>query len=469
MVIWGPDFNGERFDLLIGDSGRRDEALDGLRRWIEARAALDDRPFPLWPAGCFIVPESPASTAPDGAAYPAGTVLFPPERLIMRSLQAEGDGTWLEGAESLVNPELAGEGAAAFTAGAILYRIFSGAPPFPNQNRDLLHQDIREGVFLPARFAAPGLNEALAALIDRSMAKTEPPAAAGTGTKSTASFTTKSTAAFSTKSSAAANASTVENSRPALKEFQALLGPLHSPGATSFFRVLEEAEQVKYTEAREQFQKKKNITVNTRRFVIRNSAIIFGACIAVLVAGLIIRSAVIGRANRPNTRGMASTEVVETYYSAFGALDHMLMDACVIQKAGKDDISMVTNIFVLSRVRQAYETAFNTIIPAQQWVDAGAQPTELQVFGVSGLTFERVTGDEGADEIQYRVSYTLWVPAEMGSPAGDETAPPAEAAALAETAAAKLPMGYPYTDDIRLIRYKGDWRIAEIRRSLAAL
>jgi hypothetical protein len=55
----------------------------------------------------------------------------------------------------------------------------------------------------------------------------------------------------------------------------------------------------------------------------------------------------------------------------------------------------------------------------------------------------------------------------MGSPAGasdsagDPEALPDDIWAEPEPA---LPRGYPFTDEIRLIRQKGNWRIAEINR-----
>jgi hypothetical protein len=456
MVIWGPDFKGERFDLLFKDeargeltAARQDQALDALRLWIEVRSAakLSAENPTKFPANPVKLPaENPAQLSsgnPVLPLYPAGAlvdlaanrILFPPERLVMRSLQAEGDDAWLDGAESLVNPELPVEDAEAFTAGAILYRILSGMPPFPNRDRDLLHQDIREGVFLPARLAAPGLDEKIAALVDQAIASSR-------------------------------NAS--EKKRPSLTEFGELLGPVHSRKARSFFRSLDEAEAAKLAEEKEQFQKKKELAVNTRRFVIRNISIITGICVAVLIAVLIARSIVVSQASLPTTAGMESAEVIQSYYGAFGDMDHTLMDACVIKKAGKGDIEMVTNLYVMSRVRQAYESSAGTSISAQQWIDSGAQPTESQVFGVSDLDIRKIRGDESSDEIRYRASFILWLPAQMGSPAGDNNAESIEDEPIDDfnmpRMEAELPKGYPFTDELTLIRHKGNWRIAEIVR-----
>ncbi|GHT65309.1 hypothetical protein FACS1894110_06870 [Spirochaetia bacterium] len=410
MVIWGSDFKGERFDLLIKDESRRDEALDALRLWLEVWSSATR--LPLWPAGALI-------------DLDAGRILFPPDRLIMRSIQAEGEDAWLDGVESLVNTELRANDAVSFTAGAILYRIMSGTLPFPNRNHDLLHQDIREGVFLPLGLAAPGLDEKITALVDQAIAFSKHAPAGG---------------------------------RPGLEEFREALGKRHSRGVDSFFRTLNEAEQAKIAEEREQLQKKTNIRVNTRRFVIRNAAIITGIFIAVVAVSGVIGSIRKSNAELPTTAGMASAEVVQAYYGAFGDLDHTMMDACVTKKAGRGDIEMVTNLYVMSRVRQAYESIGTTVIPAQKWLDDGAQPTESQIFGVSDLNIRKIRGDESGDEIHYRTSYMLWIP--MGADSPDEADPNdvrAEAAPM-------LPKGYPIADELTLIRHRGNWRIAEIIR-----
>jgi hypothetical protein len=481
MAIWGPAFPGERLDLLAADPARRDEALEALRYWIAARSGESDRlrneflgpakespqagvagsgtnaarPRPgesdrlrnefLGPAGALVVTASRQSLR-----FPRGTILFSPERLAARCLQAEGEDRWREGAESLVNPEL-GREAAVFTAGALLYRILAGQAAFPNRNMDLLHQDIREGVFLPVRLAAPGLDEDLASLIDRAIAGLPAPGSAKTG----------STRAGSAKAGSATGG------RPGLGELAAALGPPGSGGADSFFRPLDEGKQELLAGERAQFEKKRKLTVNTRRFVIRNSAILGGSLAALAALILVAYSIVAGRKDLPTTKGMEPVQVIEAYYNAFGELDHTMMDACVINKAGKRDIEMVTNFFVLSRVRQAYEYTSDIMLSAQKWQDQGSSLTKSQVFGVTDLDIRQAGGDESEDQVQYRASYTLWIPAEAeGSPEpGDQNAAGTNPAAEAEQGS--LPRGYPITDELTLVRRKGDWRISGLERDSA--
>jgi hypothetical protein len=412
--------------MLLEDGSRKDEALKAIRRWIEARQSLGNREVTVRPGGALI--------------DPAGAILFPPERLVNRCLRAEGDAVWLRGNEAYVHPELTGKEAAAFTAAAMLYRVFAGTPPFSGGNEEALRQNIREGVFLPVHLAAPALDEKTAALIN---------AALGSGKKDSG-----------------------KARRPDPDSFRDCLA--HPPeaashggaagGVAAFFHTLPEAERIKITEEAARFWKKKNAAVHARRFVIRNTALIAGIAAAALAAVFIGRSIAQGRASLPTTAGMDSGQVIRAYYNAFGALDHQMMEAAVMGKAAKGDIEMVTNFFVISRVRQAYEYTSLPVIPAQEWRDAGSPPSGSPVFGVSDLNIEKISGDEGNGELRYRASYTLWVPA---SETGDETpavTPMPENSSPSSTRVPP-PLPYPYTDELILIRHKGNWRISEINRN----
>jgi hypothetical protein len=184
---------------------------------------------------------------------------------------------------------------------------------------------------------------------------------------------------------------------------------------------------------------------------------------AALIAVLVGRSIAEGRAALPSTRGMDSAQVIRAYYNAFGTLDHQMMEAAVIQKAGKTDIDMVTHFFVISKVRQAYEPGLAPYIAAQEWWDAGSPPGAGTVFGVSGLELEKISGDEGGEEMRYRASFTLWLPAGAVEEENETTAAaPAPESPFPDQVP---PVPYPYTDEVTLIRHKGNWRIALITRS----
>ncbi|MDR1252457.1 MAG: hypothetical protein LBK62_09860, partial [Treponema sp.] len=162
---------------------------------------------------------------------------------------------------------------------------------------------------------------------------------------------------------------------------------------------------------------------------------------------------------------------------AFGSLDHTLMEACVLNKAGKGDIDLVTRYFVTTKVRQAYEYTSVAVIAAGDWFEMGAPPLGTPIFGVTDLNITRIAGEEAGDESRYRAAYILWMPGpaeedgEGRSPiiAVPGPAQPAEPSqgpgtGIAEAEEFIPPQGYSFTDTLTLTRHKGNWRISRIDR-----
>ncbi|MDR2798370.1 MAG: hypothetical protein LBB80_08500, partial [Treponema sp.] len=407
MCIWGPAFTGERLDILMTDDTRKDQALDALRYWIRACLLLEAQqclPAP-WPAGAIIAP--------------SGETLFPPEKLLQYSIKAMGQETWFKGVERYVHPDLSGIEGTVFTTGAMLYRIFCGSPPFPNTNPEILHKDIREGVFLPLRLAAPGLDANLAVLISRALTLL--------------------------KEKQAVQAPLI------LSALEDLLGPPGSATVASYLHEIDPAEQARLALEKERFTKQHTLQVKAKRFIHRNSMLLTGISIAILSLVLMISNVISDRANRPTTQGMGPQEVVETYYQSMGTLDHIRMDACVMPKTGKDDIDMITNFFVITRVRQAYEGNIPGILSAQEWINAGSLPTAAAIFGVSNLRLEGIDQDERDGEVSFAASYLLWLPGTFRDP--DDSGQREPGSETSE--AAGLPWNISRRDLIRLTHYHG--------------
>ncbi|MDR0487415.1 MAG: hypothetical protein LBG91_04130 [Treponema sp.] len=154
MCIWGAAFNSERLDLLIEEEAALQAALQAVVFWIRGKLFLGETHSVLEPGAAFIV-------CKDGDE-PRGSVLFLPEILSGRCLLAEGEGPY-----RFICPDLSGLESAAFCAAAMLYKILTGTAAYPNLKN--CYQDMREGVFLPPRLAAPGLDEKLCELIQTAL------------------------------------------------------------------------------------------------------------------------------------------------------------------------------------------------------------------------------------------------------------------------------------------------------------
>jgi len=440
MVVWGPPFRGERLDILLHDNEKREETLAAIRRWIQAVLVLGGKhhaplgapsagALPLWPCTALI------------GENQSSEVFFAPMDISINCLINKESNKINN---RYIHPNLNGMNAAAFTAAAMLYQVFVGSPAFPAKDEITLHEDMREGNFLPIRLAAPGLDDKLAALIQTALNQN------------------------------VKKGGILPNGLRLLEEFPALLrsdptDPTDS--LPSFFKRLSEADTLSIDKEKIQYIKTKTAEVNTRRFVKRNATVLLGS-FAALVISVLIAISIINSRSELTTANMEPVQVIETYYNSFGELDHMRMEACVIKGVGKDDINMVMSLFVVSKVRQAYEQNLRpTIISAKDWLEMGGGQVDLQVFGVTDMQITRQQSwrgnrelankvDAGAEssETQYRVDYTLWVPGE----GGDDS----DTGQNAMTGVVEFlpPESVRRSDFVTLVQKKGNWLISEINR-----
>ncbi|MDR0558247.1 MAG: hypothetical protein LBG43_10370 [Treponema sp.] len=417
MIVWGADFTDSAesasFDALLADDNQKDVALDAVRRWIKARVMMGDAPASS---------ERNVSLAPGATLIDKkGSLFFPPGLLATRCFEAEN--AVLEKKERFVHPDLEGKAADAWALACMLYRMFCDTDAFLSKDSITIHQDMREGVFFPPRFVKPGIDRQFDDLIKRAFSKRR------------------------------ADHPDLEEWRRFLEERDASNEPKRFD---SFFHALAPIEAEKIEKEKNNFIKKSGFSVKTRRFLTKNSVIVLGTAIAVVVVGLLIGSVVYDRSKAPNTKGMTPAEVVQAYYTAFSALDHEFMQNAALRKAGKADIDVAVRLYALDRVRQAYQmNAIQeqpSIIKAQDWLDSGGRPVAAEefVFGVTDLRVTPDDQDESDGEVSFRVRYNIWA-----TDHGDTEAQPQTTL---------MPSVQARIDEIRLVLYKGSWRIAEIQR-----
>jgi hypothetical protein len=433
MIVWGASFPGVSLDSLLisaistEDQAEKDIALDALRHWLRAKAVLgeDNSVYP-GASGVLVVCNTTDTN------FPAGTVFFPPERLVKRAIEADGDGEVLH-TQQWVHPDLKGKEGTSFSAAVMAYTIFRGTIPFNSEqdqkDGDILRQDMRESVFIPLRLAVPGLDNELVQAISAAM---DPIKLKGE-----------------------------VRIRPAPDILKNVLGEPGSRKIASFFTPVGEEEKIKIKTELEQYNKKRNFTVKTRRFVIRNTTIII-VCLAILAGtGLAIHSYFQRLAALPNTKGMTPVEVVTVYYGSFETLDHEMMEACIYGKDAKLDINMVLNLFVLTRTQMAY-TASQVLASARDWIAAGSPQTDLTIFGVTDLSLRPLGGNESHGEIFIEASYKLWIPAAF---TGDDEDAPTDEELFSANYVTPPPRSYSYIDRLSLTLVKDAWRITKIDRT----
>jgi hypothetical protein len=425
IVVWGPLFPGEILAELI-KSDNKDEALDTLRFFLKARMVLEEKynsaqdvPF-RGSAGALIITEKNISSKNE-SSYPLGTVFFPPAVLFERTLEVEETKTALD-YERWVHPALEKSEEISFCAGAMLYRVFCGVDAFSGDNKVEIRRNIHEAVFLPPNLALPALDPKMSELIGRSC---------GSCGSTGISLGKKAASGGLAK-------------RPNPNEIMKFIGPPASRQVSSWLRILDEKEITKINAEKARYIKKNALTIKTKRFFTRNKIIITASIIVLAIIFFIINDIVRSRSETDIIKGMSPVEVANTYYNAFGELNHALMENCTIGKIGREDIDMVINFFIISRVQQAYEYTSEILIPAQKWVDEGSPDTEKIVFGVTDLKLSAFSMT--AENANLTADYLLWTPN------------------FNDEENSRIPERNAYIAELDFVFRKGVWRISNLRR-----
>lgn len=224
--------------------------------------------------------------------------------------------------------------------------------------------------------------------------------------------------------------------------------------ATIFENIhLEQAdERRKVADAAEQAVRKRE---KRRSFKKKHGSTIFITAAALIVIGFFAAPFVKNAFEPDITEGLAPTEVIELFYLSQNSLNHEAMNACTSSSAGKSYISQVTNLFVISRVRQGIEMK-DVFTSAPEWIAAG-QP-ELRdnsfVFGITDLEISST-----AAKRQYEVSFIKW---STLPPQAEELTSEEE---LAQVSSTEDVQAFRITETLHMIETSKGWKIDRIERT----
>jgi succinate dehydrogenase hydrophobic anchor subunit len=361
MRFWGPLFPATRLDTYLSSRTEQQTALEAVAFWIRAKLFLGDKHSTLNPAAVFINSN--------------GSVFFAPENLSNRCLRLEGK------EQNRYNcHNLSGMDSIAFSAGVMLYTILAKAHPYPTTD---IYQDMSEGVFLPVHIAVPTLDKKLSSLIQAALLLPVKKPESSEGIPSLS------------------GAEILDN----------LLSILM--GKESLFQTLTDEESKLLNEQlnkeKERYLLKKKTVIKTIRYVTHNKLFLVAiAAISLFVIFLTI-SIIRNRLEQPTTEGLSSFDVVAAYYTAFNSMDHIFMDA-IIMGADRSDVSAAINLFVIDRMRRAYEQPI--IVSAETWIQQGGELPAENVFGLIDLIISHIGGSEEAGEIYFRAEYSVIQPHE---------------------------------------------------------
>ncbi|MDR2601422.1 MAG: hypothetical protein LBC53_03085 [Spirochaetaceae bacterium] len=306
MVVYGVNVEGEplaaslnRYIKSDADKEAKADFKRRLRLWFNARIFAEEKPDVFASKQEGLVP---ASILTGGK-----TVFFAPLELVKAAFSDDG-AAFLKDAERYVHPELIGKRAVLFTAGALLYTLYSKKPPFPCEEGSSsvhIHTLIRSGVFTPLEYEAPGID-----------------------------------VRASEKIGAMLRGEETENPPDYVWE--------------AGFSSLSPEEIETRAKQKERFVKKQYRIFKRRLFFsVNKPAVKMSAAAAVIMlifAGMIIN----GRLSSPTTRGLEPLEVAKVYYEAFSSLNVPLMEACLQRGAGAGDVNAAAHLYVVNKTRESH-------------------------------------------------------------------------------------------------------------------
>jgi len=396
--LTGPGFSGRSLDSARG-------VEDGLGLLLEAAKALE-----------YLSREGGLKRGVSSTGIlvgPEGEVLVLPAQSVARALSARSPQERSAAAARLVHPRSeSAEADAAFLLAQAAYRFASGTAPFPREAAEAGSSAPPSPPVLAAALAAPALDPALVSVIDRTFAD--------------------------------------PGSLP-LIEWRKELDEAARHGWLRVLRPEEEAEIGREKAARlEKAAKKEALST----FMRKRGALVGGIAGGLALAALVVVSTIQARNDGPSMIGRSPIQVAEAYYQGLSGLDIETLEAAGDPKAKEisADSTMVTNLFILTKTRLAYE-GIDTLARAGDWLAAGRPPLDSgkMLFGVTGLELKEESASpssESGSSRSIRALYSLWYMERSGDEIG------AELAVIEEKR----------EDDLRLELTKKGWRIVGLER-----
>jgi hypothetical protein len=376
------------------------QALPFLLRLVQALARLSERGVPRFPLETDTI-----------LFTGSGGVLFLPPEVCREIRDHSAFSLTREGFESINHPDLKGDALASFSLAAILYRIITGSFPFMGAGAEEMHEQARKLEINPPSSVVPELSAEVSALV-----------MAGLGR-------------------ARREGVTLAEWADSLSAWQ----------GQELFHALSPEEKEQAGHAAAARQQSATRSFGRRMFWEKNWKVVAIVTIVIIVAaagvGSIVRNVLAPRV----TRGFTPARVVETFYTSMNTLDHQTMQACVVGRAGREQINEATTLYVTSRVTQGYEGKSN-VLSAADW-DRQGRPlivSPATLYGVTGVSLKE---EQPSPAPVFLVTFDKWNPAS-----------PPDTAAMPAVVEPPKSEGHRITERVWLKKDRGDWVIYRIDR-----
>ena len=348
-----------------------------------------------------------------------GRVLFLPPKLMKNVNSTKPLQYRIKVYDRFNNPSIHGGKNLPFTLGIIAYKLITGEYPFNAETEEELHEKMRSQDLLPPNLIVPELKEDISAFIMKSLGRDD---------------------------KSGKYSSTIEI--PDLLQWQKKLkqwdkGPIYAPINEDKKAEAKQKANIRRARIEKDFKRKVFWQRNWKKITIITLVVIISGA----VLGSIMKNVFAPR----KTHGFTPIEVVKTFYNSMNTLDSQTISDCVVDKAGKQEVNEVTNLYVISRVSMGYEGK-TSIISAVTWDKEGRPKLKppLSVYGVLNLKIETLRPEPRPI---FLVNYQKWVPVSQDQNTGNTTAKEDKAY-----------QGFSVTDKLYLKKDRGDWVIFRIER-----
>ena len=398
LFIYGPPLSGQPLSALLDFASER----DSLGLLAELAEAFDRLAAAGWSLGRFY-PQGILRLAP-------GDFLILPDSIMEKVNAFQPVAERLAWMERFNHPDSSGAQAISFSLAILAYRLVAGEYPFAGGSPEELRTAVRERPPAGLQARRPELRTEVVELISDTLVSTP----AG---------------------------------RPALAAWKEALRDWQARGTSE---KIDETERARRRELAARRDKRSSGSYSSREFWRKN-----GMRVALIAAGLALvgslAGSILGNLLKPRAiHGFPPERVVETFYGGINKLDHLTMEDCLIDGAGKSYVNEAMNLFVISRMRMSVENA-DPIVDARVWDERG-RPVPAAgklIYGVVGLAVRESAAPPG--EKAFEASFERWGPRIEELPSGDQSSGAASS-------------GTRIVEKLSLRKHKEDWLIYRIER-----
>lgn len=321
---------------------------------ILTQAAKEKLPVPINGAGGIIIDLNSDKTK----------ILFLPQNLYKYSASgidsvesANLHGCW-------VNQTLLGLPAICFARAVIAYKMLTGRFPYSASNPTERNADILDKKFLPLELSVNGIAPELASEVNKAL-------------KLTSNEVTIPGKKKKGKSS--------EDLTPT-EDFPLQL--LYSSKKTLNKTKLSDED---FDEKAKTFIKSQESKIKTKRTIRRNKGVIAVSIIGFITLIIIIICFIKNSRENYTSKGLTSTETIETYYKAINDKDTVLMDNMTKGKQPGRYVDTLSQIYVVGKSRQAYAHDMGIVTP-ENWLIYATDAEKDKRAGVYGITNVLIDG-----------------------------------------------------------------------------